>query len=54
MEFDWYYTRWLLLSNKAARGFFGFQEAMSEPAGKAKKSTAWHLMPHNKYMGKQG
>jgi hypothetical protein len=31
-----------------------FREAASKPAGKAKKSTAWHLMPHNKHPGKQG
>jgi hypothetical protein len=31
-----------------------FQEATSEPAGKAKKPRAWHLIPHNKHLGKQG
>ncbi len=28
-----------------------FQEATSEAAGKAKKPTAWHLMPHKNYLG---
>ncbi len=37
------------------RGSPGFQKATSEPAGKAKKLTAWHLMPHKKkHPGKQG
>jgi hypothetical protein len=31
-----------------------FQEATSEPAGKARKPTALHQIPHNKYLGKQG
>jgi hypothetical protein len=31
-----------------------FQEATSELAGKTKKLTAWHLMSHNKHLGKQG
>jgi hypothetical protein len=42
------------MKHRSCWGFFGFQEAMSEPAGKAKKPTACHLMPHNKHLGKQG
>jgi hypothetical protein len=42
------------MKHQSCWGFFGFQEAMSEPAGKAKKLTACHLMPHNKHLGKQG
>ncbi len=53
MEFDWYCTGWLLWSIKAAGEFFGFQKATSELSGKAKKSTACHLMPYNKHLGKQ-
>ncbi len=33
-------------------GSLAFQEATSEPAGKAKKPTALHLMPHGKHLGK--
>ncbi len=44
----------LVWSNKAAEGSMVFQKATSEPTGKTKKPTAWHLMPHNKHTGKQG
>jgi hypothetical protein len=37
----------LVWGNKAARRFYGFQEATSEPPGKAKKPTACHVMLHN-------
>jgi hypothetical protein len=30
-------TMWLIRSNKAAGGFFGFQRVMSEPTGKEGK-----------------
>jgi hypothetical protein len=40
MEFDWYCTRWLLLSNNVSVWFFEFQEAMSEPDRKAKIAAA--------------
>ncbi len=44
----------LIWSNKPAGGYYGFQETTFELAGKAKKPAAWHLMPHNKHLGKQG
>jgi hypothetical protein len=34
LEYNWYCTTWLVRSNKAVEGFFGFQKVMSEPAGK--------------------
>ncbi len=55
------YVTWLVLhwggwyeATKLLGGSMVFQEATSEPAGKAKKLTAWHLMPQKKYPGKQG
>jgi hypothetical protein len=55
------YGTWLVLhlggwyeATKLLGGSMIFQEATSEPAGKSKKPTAWHLMPHNKQPGKQG
>jgi hypothetical protein len=46
MEFDWCCTGWLLRSNKAASGFFGFQKTTSEPAGKegSLKHDIWCLI----------
>jgi hypothetical protein len=48
---------WLARSNKAAsEGFFGFHKAMRRE-GKGKEGnlpTAWHLMPPDKHLGKQG
>ncbi len=41
-------------ATKLVGAFMVFQEAMSELAGKAKKPTACHLMPHNKHLGIQG
>ncbi len=43
---------WLVWSNKAAGGSMVFQEATGESAGKVKKLTACHLMPHSKHLGK--
>jgi hypothetical protein len=33
LEYDWYFTVWLVRRNKAAGGFFGFQKVTQEPAG---------------------
>ncbi len=53
MELDWYCTGAVGMKQQSYRGFYGFQNASSEHAGKAKKATTWHLMPHNKHLGKQ-
>jgi hypothetical protein len=39
-------------ATKLLGGSMVFQEATSEPTGKAKKLTSQHLMPHNKHLGK--
>jgi hypothetical protein len=51
MELGWYCTGWYE-ATKLLGGYMILQEAKSEQAGKVKKPTAWHLMPHNKHLGK--
>jgi hypothetical protein len=54
MESDWYRIGWLLWSNKAAREFFWVPKGHKWARWQGRKPTAWHLMPHNKHLGKQG
>jgi hypothetical protein len=54
MELGWYCTGVVGMKQQICwGGSLVFQEATSEPAGKAKKATALHLMPHNKHPAKQ-
>ncbi len=54
MELDWYYTGVAGMKQQSCwGGSMDFQEATSEPAGNAKKPTAWHLVPNNEHPGKQ-
>ncbi len=50
MELDWYGTGAVGM----LEGSIIFQETTSEPAGKGKKLTPWHLVPYNKHLDKQG
>jgi hypothetical protein len=54
MELDCYCAGVDGMKQQSCWGSVVFQEATSEPAGKAKKPAACHLMPHNKHLGKKG
>jgi hypothetical protein len=53
MGLNWYCTGTIGMKQQSCCGnFMVFQEATKEPDGKTKKLTAYHLMPHNKHLGK--